>query len=296
MKLQELTKPWMAFNYGFLDESAKREMRRRILKAIAVPGYQVPYASREMPIARGFGTGGMQLTLALLGPDDACKVIDQGADDSVNAANIRNFFALTCPGVTGTLRTEEATVIQTRHRIPELRLRADQILVFQVPYPDPLVVVEPNAAKRRRMHGRADYARLWVKPYEDMVAFDEITISHRYPTRINGHYIIDPSPIPRFDVPKLHQADCLYLFGAGREKRIYAVPPHTDAVPITFNDVTFAVESFRDKATGKRHTCRRCGADDSFLDEFLDDAGARVFQCSDAAYCAMRLERQEAAE
>jgi Uncharacterized enzyme of phosphonate metabolism len=60
--------------------------------------------------------------------------------------------------------------------------------------------------------------------------------------------------------------------------------------------VTFAVESFRDKATGKRHTCRRCGADDSFLDEFLDDAGARVFQCSDAAYCDMRLERQEAAE
>ena len=97
-------------------------------------------------------------------------------------------------------------------------------------------------------------------------------------------------------MPKLHQSDCLYLFGAGREKRIYAVPPHTDAVPITFNDVTFAVESFRDKATSKRHCCRRCGADDSFLDEFLDDAGARVFQCSDSAYCDMRLERREAAE
>ena len=284
------------YGFAFLDEDAKRELRRSIFKAVCIPGHQVPYASREMPIARGFGTGGMQLTLALLGPDDTCKVIDQGADDSVNAANIRNFFALTCPGVTGTLLTQDASVIQTRHRIPELPLRADQILVFQVPYPDPLVVVEPNAAKRRRMHGRADYARLWVKLYEDMMAFDEITISHRYPTRINGHYIIDPSPIPRFDVPKLHQADCLYLFGAGREKRIYAVPPHTDAVPITFNDVTFAVENFRDKATGKRHTCRRCGADDSFLDEFLDDEGARVFQCSDAAYCDMRLERLEAAE
>lgn len=284
------------YGFGFLDEDAKRELRRTIFKAVCIPGHQTPYASREMPIARGFGTGGMQLTLALLGPDDTVKVIDQGADDSVNAANIRAFFALTCPGVTGTTATEAASVIQTRHRIPETPLRADQILVFQVPYPDPLVVVEPNAATRRRMHGRADYARLWVKLYEDMVAFDEITISHRYPTRINGHYIIDPSPIPRWDVPKLHQADCLYLFGAGREKRIYAVPPHTRADPITFEDVAFRVESFRDPATGARPCCRRCGATDSFLDEFLNDAGARVFQCSDAAYCDSRLAAKEAAQ
>ncbi|MGX0904718.1 alpha-D-ribose 1-methylphosphonate 5-phosphate C-P lyase [Roseovarius sp. MBR-79] len=284
------------YGFAFLDEDAKRELRRTIFKAVCIPGHQVPYASREMPIARGFGTGGMQLTLALLGPRDCVKVIDQGADDSVNAANIRAFFALTCPGVSGTTLTEAASVIQTRHRIPEQPLRDDQILVFQVPYPDPLVLVEPNAATRRRMHGRADYARLWVKLYEDMVAFDEITISHRYPTRINGHYIIDPSPIPRYDVPKLHQAECLYLFGAGREKRIYAVPPHTDAIPITFGDVPFKVEDFTDRTTGKRHCCRRCGANDSFLDEFLDEGGNRVFQCSDAAYCDSRLTAREAAE
>ena len=284
------------YGFGFLDEDAKRELRRTIFKAVCIPGNQVPYASREMPIARGFGTGGMQLTLALLGPDDTVKVIDQGADDSVNAANIRAFFALTCPRVTGTLLTEDASVIQTRHRIPEQPLRADQILVLQVPYPDPLVYVESNAAIRRRMHGRADYARLWVKLYEDMVAFDEITISHRYPTRINGHYIIDPSPIPRWDVPKLDQAECLYLFGAGREKRIYAVPPHTRADPITFQDVAFRVEAFRDPVTGARPSCLRCGATDSFLDEFPDAAGARVFQCSDTAYCDARLAAKEAAQ
>jgi len=68
-----------------LDESAKREMRRRILKAIAIPGYQVPYASREVPIARGCGTGGLQVTLTLLKPTSVVKVIDQGAGDSVNA-------------------------------------------------------------------------------------------------------------------------------------------------------------------------------------------------------------------
>ena len=284
------------YGFGFLDEDAKRELRRTMFKAVCIPGHQVPYASREMPIARGFGTGGMQLTLALLGPSDRVKVIDQGADDSVNAANIRAFFALTCPGVSGTTRTEEATVIQTRHRIPERPLRADQILVLQVPYPDPLVIVEPNAALRRRMHGRAGYARLWVKLYEDMVAFDEITISHRYPRRIAGHYTIDPSPIPRWDVPKLHQAECLYLFGAGREKRIYAVPPHTEAVPITFSDVPFRVEDFTDAATGQRRACRLCGATDSFLDEYPDAAGGRVFQCSDADYCESRRTMRLAAE
>lgn len=271
--------------FGYLDEDAKRELRRTIFKAVCVPGHQTPYASRELPIARGFGTGGLQITLALIGPEDTIKVIDQGSDDSVNAASLRRFFLATCPGVRETRRTAEASLIQTRHRIPERPLRPDQILIFQVPYPDPLVVVEPNERKRRLMHGRADYARLWVKLYEDLVTFSEITISHRYPTRIAGHYVIDPSPIPRFDVPKLHRAPCLYLFGAGREKRIYAVPPHTDAEPLTFADVPFRVEDFTDPVTSRRRACARCGSTTSFLDEFLDEKGARLFCCSDTSWC-----------
>ena len=42
-------------NYAFIDEATKREIRRKLLKAIAIPGYQVPYSSPEMPIARGWG-------------------------------------------------------------------------------------------------------------------------------------------------------------------------------------------------------------------------------------------------
>ena len=34
-----------------LDEYAKREIRRAVLTAVAVPGYQVPFGSREMPVA-----------------------------------------------------------------------------------------------------------------------------------------------------------------------------------------------------------------------------------------------------
>ena len=72
-----------SYNYAFLDEGSKREIRRSILKAVAIPGYQVPFASRELPIGRGWGTGGIQLTLSLIGPDDTLKVIDQGSDESV---------------------------------------------------------------------------------------------------------------------------------------------------------------------------------------------------------------------
>ena len=277
-----------AYNFGFLDEYAKKEVRRAILKAIAIPGYQVPYASREMPMGRGFGTGGLQLTLALIGPDEVVKVIDQGSDDSVNAVNLRRFIEMTCPGVSTTTKTAEATLIQSRHRIPERPLTRQQIIVLQVPYPDPLVVVEPSEDKRKIMHGEADYSRLLVKLYEDIVKFREITISHRYPTRINGHYVIDPSPIPRWDVPKLHDSAALILFGAGREKKIYAVPPHTRAEPLAFEDVPFRVEDFRDE-TGARRACARCGCTNSFLDEFVSDTGAKIYQCSDSDWCDEQL-------
>ena len=52
------------------------------------------------------------------------------------------------------------------------------------------------------------------------------------------------TPIPRWDIPKLHRSENLSLFGAGREKRIYAVPPHTDVTPLTFDDVRGADEVF----------------------------------------------------
>jgi alpha-D-ribose 1-methylphosphonate 5-phosphate C-P lyase len=279
-----------AYNFGFLDEYAKKEVRRAILKAISIPGYQVPYASREMPMGRGYGTGGLQLTLSLVGPGEVVKVIDQGSDDSVNAVSMREFIQMTCPGIITTTATAEASLIQSRHRIPELPLTPEQILVLQVPYSDPLVEIEAYEGRRKTMHGEGDYSRLLVKLYEDIVKFNEITISNRYPTRINGHYVIDPSPIPRWDVPKLDHSEALILFGAGREKKIYAVPPHTPAEPLAFSDVPFRVEDFRD-AAGRRRPCARCGALDSFLDEFISDSGATVHQCSDSDWCQARLAR-----
>jgi alpha-D-ribose 1-methylphosphonate 5-phosphate C-P lyase len=56
------------YNFAYLDEQTKRMIRRAILKAVAIPGYQVPFASREMPLPYGWGTGGVQVTAAILGP------------------------------------------------------------------------------------------------------------------------------------------------------------------------------------------------------------------------------------
>jgi hypothetical protein len=39
--------------------------------------------------------------------------------------------------------------------------------------------------------------------------------------------MMDPSPTPKFDNPKMNRCAALQLFGAGREKRIYAIPPYT---------------------------------------------------------------------
>jgi len=273
------------YNYAFLDEVSKREIRRKTLKAVAIPGYQVPFGSRELPVARGWGTGGIQITLSIILPEDILKVIDQGCDGSVNAVNIKRFVSVVT-GVQITTDTREATLVQTRHRIPEEPMSESQILVLQVPYPEALREVEPSEAVTRRMHAEADYSRMWLFLYEDIVPFAEITIGYRYPVTVNGRYIMDPSPIPRWDIPKLHMAETLYLFGAGREKRIYAIPPFTSVVPLEFEDYRFRVEDFRGKA------CARCGATDTYLDEIIDDvSGRRLWFCSDTGYCDKRCRR-----
>ena len=287
MKLQDLTKPWTAFNYGFLDESAKREMRRRILKAIAVPGYQVPYASREVPIARGWGTGGLQVTLTLLKPTSVVKVIDQGSDDSVNASSIRKFVAR----VGGAVETEDtmaATIIQSRHRIPEEKLREDQILVLQVPNPEPLRPVQPDMSVAREMHGDADYGQLWLVLYEQLVKSGRIMQGSSYPTMVNGRHVMTPSPIPRWDVPKLNQADHLTILSAGREKRIFAVPPYTRVEPLVFDDVPYRVEDHQDK------TCYRSNVTGFFMNELPQADGSSQYELSDSHFGVKHIRKTEA--
>jgi alpha-D-ribose 1-methylphosphonate 5-phosphate C-P lyase len=267
------------YNFAYLDEQTKRMIRRAILKAVAIPGHQVPFAGREMPLPYGWGTGGIQVTAAIIGATDVLKVIDQGADDTTNAVSIRQFFARTA-GVQTTTHTAAASLIQTRHRIPERPLREDQIIVYQVPMPEPLYRLEPSRASARRMHAMADYGPMQVKLYEDITRFGRVAVSYDHPVMVNRRYLMSPSPIPAFDNPKLHLMPALQLFGAGREKRIYAVPPYTEVVSLDFEDRPF--DPVRAPAL-----CALCGADDTYLDEIvIDDRGGRMFACSDTDHCA----------
>jgi len=276
------------YNFGYLDERTKRMIRRAVLKAVAIPGFQVPFGSREMPLPYGWGTGGVQITASIIGPRDVLKVIDQGADDTVNAVNIRAFFARTT-GVETTSRTAEATLIQTRHRIPETPLAEGQILVYQVPVPEPMQRLEPREAETRRMHALADYGLMHVKLYEDIASYGHVATTYDYPVMVEGRYLMAPSPIPKFDNPKMHMSPALQLFGAGREKRIYALPPYTRVESLAFEDHPFQVQRWS-------QPCALCGARDSYLDEMLtDDRGGRMFVCSDTDYCSQRRDRQEAA-
>lgn len=270
------------YNFGFLDENSKREIRRSLLKAVSIPGYQVPFGSRELPIGRGWGTGGIQITLSIIGQEDVLKVIDQGSDDSVNAVNIKKLVSF-CTGVEITDDSERATILQSRHRIPETPMRGDQILVLQVPTPEPLRVVEPRESVTKQMHAEAEYSPMWLTLYEDLIQYGKIGISSEYPVFVEDRYIMNPSPIPRFDNAKINDSDTLYLFGAGREKKIYAIPPHTRVIPLCFEDVAFQAESFEGK------NCRRCGAENVYLDQVYDsETGEKYYECNDGGYCKKR--------
>jgi alpha-D-ribose 1-methylphosphonate 5-phosphate C-P lyase len=279
------------YNFAFLDEGSKREIRRAILKGVAIPGYQVPFASREMPIGRGWGTGGLQLTLSCIGPDDVLKVIDQGSDDSVNAVSIRRLVHQTT-GVATTSRTQDATLIQSRHRIPEHALTRDQLVVLQVPIPEPLRSFEPREAITRRLHAEADYTGAYLGLFEQIVRYGTTTTGADHPVMVNGRYVMAPSPIPRYDNPRFDDADNLFLLGAGREKKIYAVPPHTHVTSLAFDDYPFVREDFSDKR------CYLCGSTGVYMTQTVDPrSGERVWQCSDTDYCAQRrAERSETHE
>jgi alpha-D-ribose 1-methylphosphonate 5-phosphate C-P lyase len=173
-------------------------------------------------------------------------------------------------------------VIQTRHRIPEAPLHGGQVLVYQVPIPEPLRFLEPRETETRKMHALEEYGLMHVKLYEDIAKNGEIATTYAYPVKVEERYVMDPSPIPKFDNPKMHHSQALQLFGAGREKRIYAIPPYSDVVSLDFDDHPFTIQKFT-------KPCALCGARNVYLDEvILDDRGKRMFVCSDTDFCETR--------
>lgn len=144
--------------------------------------------------------------------------------------------------------------------------------------------MEADSYKQKVMHANSDYAKLWVLLYEDTAQFGDSRIGHRYPVMVHDRYAMDPSPIPKYDTQKLNNNKGLILLGAGREKKIYAIPPYTKVEPLKFEDREFKVESFADKK------CARCGASGVFMDEVHTNEGDVKYYCNDTSYCDKNLE------
>ena len=133
------------------------------------------------------------------------------------------------------------------------------------------------------MHALAEYGLMHVKLYEDIARFGHIATTYAYPVKVERALRDGPSPTPKFDNPKMHIAPALQLFGAGREKRIYAIPPYTEVVSLDFEDHPF-------ERTRLRRALRavRRGQFLSRRDRHPDDKGGRMFVCSDTDYCETR--------
>lgn len=266
-------------NYAYLDRRSKRALRRAMLKALALPGRQVPFVVPDLPIAYGWGVGGMAATAALLTPEDRLKVVDHGADDTVNALNIKAFFQKTAD-VRTTDITREASLIQTRQRVPEAQMREGQILIYQVPRPDPLrgFINDPHEARQR--HASHDYGIVYGKLFENWLQQGETALGYDHPVIVEGGAMMSPSPVPAQDNARMHDNPAIQIFGAARERRIYALPAYSHVQSLSFDDLAFLPKA-------QAASCVICGGDQGYLDN-LGTAPDPKWVCSDGECCQAR--------
>ena len=105
------------------------------------------------------------------------------------------------------------------------------------------------------MHAEAEYSGMWLSLFEDLTQYGEDQHQLRVSGDGGGSVCHEPEPHSQVSTTrKLNDSETLYLFGAGREKKIYAIPPHTQVVSMCFEDVPFRTEDFEGKH------CRLCGA------------------------------------
>ena len=124
--------------------------------------------------------------------------------------------------------------------------------------------------------------------YESVVHSGDMDISSQYPVMVEGRYLMDTTPCPRYDAPSLHMSETLYLYGAGREKRIYAIPPYTRVEPLEFEDFPFRTEHKPEQS------CEKCGNSNTYLTRHYIEGkhggeGRWAFFCSDTSYCQKQI-------
>ena len=58
-------------------------------------------------------------------------------------------------------------------------------------------MTEPRETETRKMHAFEDYGLMHVKLYEDISQHGHIATTYAYPVKVEGRYVMDPSPTPK---------------------------------------------------------------------------------------------------
>lgn len=162
-------------------------------------------------------------------------------------------------------------------------MKKGQILVLQVPMPEPLRRVEASELKTKHLHADGDYSGVWLLLFDRIIKYGRMTSGASHPVYVNDRYVMAPSPIPKYDNPRMDHSHALILLGAGREKKIYAVPPYTKVESLAFDDYPFEVEDM------SQRTCHLCGGTHVYFDELQGENGQAYYQCNDTSDCLNRL-------
>ncbi len=163
------------------------------MKAVAVPGYQVPFGGREMPLPYGWGTGGIQVTAAIIGRDDTAEG-DRPGRRRHDQCRLDPPLLRACGLTSPRPRTRKKRPSSRRAiACPRRPSKDGQILVFQVPIPEPLRMLEPRETETRTLHALSEYGVMQVSLYESIARHGRIAKTYNYP--VHGERALHHEPL-----------------------------------------------------------------------------------------------------
>ena len=214
-----------------------------------------------MPLPYGWGTGGIQLTASANRSGRTCsRSSTKGQRRHHQRGLHQEVFPADHRGARLPRRTGEATLIQTRHRIPETPLRTeDQTIILPGAHPRaPALAGAPGDGDTRSSTPCPSTELMYVKLYEDITRHGRIATGFDYPAMVADRYLMSPSPIPKFDNPKLDNEPLPSCFSGpgGKSGSTRYRPLHQGQEPGLRGPSLYQVE------TWDRQKCALCGSAD----------------------------------
>ncbi len=246
------------------------------------PGHQIPFRSREMPMSYGWGTGGIQVTSSIIGLDDTLKVIDQGADDTTNAVNIR---AVLPQDVRHPHHDPHGRSDDRPDAPPDPGNAAARRANPRLSSADARTAarLEPSEAKTKQdARARGVRSACILRLYEDIATYGRIATAYDYPVLVHGRYVMSPEPDPALrqsQASTRNPGTAALRCRAGKAAVCRAaVHPGRKLCRSTI------IRSSAKRGSGLASFVLRAN---SYLDEVVvGDRGERIWICSDTDFCA----------